>query len=153
VDRAVLRIFEADGARAVEQYPMGKGADLDRKVGALHRRAQIGDRGAAPAHPAYGQLIIADALLLGAVEIGVGREAGLLRTRGEGVVQLVRRAQVGDVERAAGPVIIVGAALLVFGAPEIRQDVVIGPADIAELAPTIEILALAADIYEPVDRR
>src|SRR4029077_19972976 len=48
--------------------------------------------------------------------------------------------------------IIVGAALLVLGAAEIRQHVVIGPADIAELAPMVEILTLAADVDEAVDR-
>ncbi len=150
--RAVPGIFEADRSLAVEQYAMGKGADLDLEVGPLHRRAQIGDRGAAASHPADGQLVVADALLLGAVEIGVGLEPGLLRAGRKGVVQFVVRAQIRDVERAALPMIIVGAALLVLGAAEIRQHVVIRPADIAELAPMVEILALAADVDQPVDR-
>ena len=64
----------------------------------------------------------------------------------EGLAQLVRLALVGDAERAAGAMEIVGAALLVLGLLEIGQHVVIAPADIAELAPMVEILLLAADI-------
>jgi hypothetical protein len=47
---------------------------------------------------------------------------------------------------------LVFAALLILSLFEIRQHVLIAPADIAELAPLIEILFLAADIDEPVDR-
>ena len=149
---AVLLVFEADRALAVEQHAMREGADLDLEIGPLHRRAQIGNRGAAPPHLAHRQLIIADPFLLGAVEIGIGGKPGVLAPADKGVVQFVAGAQIGDVERSAGAVIIVGAALLVLGAAEIRQDVVIRPADIAELAPIIEILLLAADIDQPVDR-
>ena len=149
---AVLHEFETDRALAVEQHAVREGADFDGQVGPLHRRAQIGERGAAPPHLAHGQLVVADAFLLGAVEIGVGREPGLLRGGDKGVVQFVAGAQIGDVERAAGAVIIVRAALLVLGAAEIRQHVVIAPADAAELPPIVEILPLAADIDQPVDR-
>jgi hypothetical protein len=151
-DSAVLRVFEADRALAVEQHAMGKGADLDLQIRPLHRRPQIGDRGAAPAHFAHRQLIVADPFLLGAIEIGVSGKTRFLAAGGEGVVQLVAGAQIGDVERATGAVIIVGAALLVLGAAEIGQHVVIAPADAAELAPVVEILFLAADINQAVDR-
>src|SRR5262249_45134063 len=66
--------------------------------------------------------------------------------------QLVRLALVGDAERAAGAMEVVGAALLILGLAEIRQHVLPAPADIAELAPSVEILLLAADIDEAVDR-
>jgi hypothetical protein len=46
----------------------------------------------------------------------------------------------------------VGAALLVFRSPEIRQHVLEAPASIAELPPMVEILALAANIEQAVDR-
>src|SRR5216683_507208 len=145
-------IFEADGTLALEQHAMRKRADLDIEVGALHRRAQIGDCRTAPPHLADCQLVGPDAFLLGAVKIGVGREPGLLCAADKGIVQLVLGAQIGNVERAALAVIIVGAAFLVLGAAEIREHIVIRPADIAELAPMVEILALAADIDEAVDR-
>ena len=151
-ERAVLHEFETDRALAVEQHALREGADFDLQVRPLHRRAQIGERGAAPPHLAHGQLVVADAFLLGAVEIGVGLEPGLLRGGDKGVVQFVAGAQIGDVERPAGAVIIVPAALLVLGAAEIRQHVVIAPADAAELPPIVEILPLPADIDQPVDR-
>ena len=113
---------------------------------------QIGDRGAAPAHVAHRHLQWSDAILLGAVEIGVALVARLLGGGDKGIVQFVLRAQIGDIERAAGAVMRVGAALLIFGPAEIRQHVVIRPAGIAELAPQIEILLLPADVDQPVDR-
>ena len=48
--------------------------------------------------------------------------------------------------------IIVGAGRAVFRAPEIGQDVVVGPAAIAELGPDVEVARLAADIEMAVDR-
>src|SRR5579883_3184249 len=46
----------------------------------------------------------------------------------------------------------IGAALLILGSLEIGQHVLEAPAEIAELAPVIEILLLPADIDEAVDR-
>jgi hypothetical protein len=148
----VLRKFETDCAPALEQYPLRQCAGHDPQIGPLQRRTQIGDRGAAPAHVAYGHLQWPDPVLLGAVEIGVALVARLLGGGYEGIVQFVLRAQIGDVERAAGAVMHVGAALLIFRPAEIRQHIVIRPAGIAELAPQIEILLLPADINQPVDR-
>ena len=64
----------------------------------------------------------------------------------------MRLADIGDSERAADAVKIVGAARLIFGAPEVRQHVGKGPAGIAELAPMIVVLVLASNIKKPVDR-
>ena len=44
------------------------------------------------------------------------------------------------------------AALLILGAPEIGQHIVETPANIAELPPMIEVLRLAADIEQTIDR-
>jgi hypothetical protein len=44
------------------------------------------------------------------------------------------------------------ASGLVFGAPEIRQHIVERPAGVAKLAPLVEVLRLAADIDQAVDR-
>ena len=80
------------------------------------------------------------------------RIAGLLRAGDEGVVQRMIGAQVGHRQRPAAAVKFVGAVFLVLGLAEIRQHVVIRPAGIAQLPPQVEILPLAADVDQPVDR-
>src|SRR5436190_2045122 len=127
--------------------------DLDRQVGPLHHRTQVTHGGASAATPADGDLKGADAFLLCAVEISVEFIAGLLTAGDKGIVQFVVRAQVANRERPADTVKIVGAALLVLGATEIRQDIIVGPTGIAHLAPSVEILPLAADVDETINRR
>ena len=46
----------------------------------------------------------------------------------------------------------IGAALVVFRLAKIRQDVVEAPAGIAKLPPMVEVLRLAADIDQSIDR-
>jgi hypothetical protein len=60
--------------------------------------------------------------------------------------------QIGHRQRATGAMKIVRAALLVFGFPEKRQDVVVTPAMVAMLTPAIVILMLTTDIEQTVDR-
>ena len=48
---------------------------LDREVGAVEHRMEVGDRGARTRATALGQLIPADPFLLGAVEVGICGEA------------------------------------------------------------------------------
>ena len=61
------------------------------------------------------------------------------------------QAHVGDAERPADAMIVVGAALLVLGALEIGQHVLVRPADIAELAPDVVVLGLPAHVEQAVD--
>ena len=46
----------------------------------------------------------------------------------------------------------IGAALVVFRLAKIRQDVVEAPAGIAKLPPMVEVIRLAADIDQSIDR-
>jgi hypothetical protein len=116
------------------------------------RRTQIADRGR-PAPPVFRrQLEIAGAFLRRTVEVVIARNAGALRRFDEGLAQRVRLADVGHRERSADTMEIIGAARLVLGAPKIRQHVGKTPAGIAELAPMIVVLVLAADIEQAVDR-
>src|SRR6201987_2354643 len=64
----------------------------------------------------------------------------------------MRLADVGYGEWAAATVEIVRAARLVLGAPEIGQYVGEAPTGIAELAPMIVVLVLAAHVEQAVDR-
>ena len=115
-------------------------------------RLEVAHRRAAAPAAARGGLEIARAFLARAVEIVVAREARLLGGCDEGVAQRMRLALIGDGERSARAVEGVGAALLVLSLAEIGQHILIAPTDIAELAPMIEILLLAADIDEAVDQ-
>jgi hypothetical protein len=61
-------------------------------------------------------------------------------------------ARVRDPERPAHAVQMIGTALVVLRLAEIRENVVITPPDIAELSPEVEVLGLAADVDQAVDR-
>ena len=95
--------------------------------------------------------MVAGPILARAVEIVVAGKAELSRGRNEGFADRVLR-DIRYAERASGAVEPVGAANLVLGALEIGQDILKRPAGIAELAPMVEILGLAADIDHAVDR-
>src|SRR6516225_4400970 len=75
-----------------------------------------------------------------------------MRRFDESLAQRMWLADVGDGKRPADAVKVVGAALLILGAPEIRQHVGKAPAGIAELPPVIVVLVLAADVEQVVDR-
>ena len=116
------------------------------------RRTQIGERRAGAAAATGRGLEKSRAFLGRAVEIGIGRDAGLGGGDDEGFRQRIMVPPVGHRQRSAAAVIFVGAALLVLGLLEIGQHVVIAPAGIAALAPAIVILVLAAHIEQAVDR-
>ena len=130
----------------------GEGIGDDAQIGATHSRSQIPDRGRAAPAVARRRLVIADAVLLGAVEIVVARKPRLRCTGDERFADRMLR-HIRHAEGAARAVETVGAAHLVLRTPEIGQHVVERPAGIAELAPMVEILGLATDIHHAVDRR
>src|SRR5262245_15720359 len=116
------------------------------QVAAAPRRTQIGESRAGAASALRRGLEEPRAFLRGAVEIGIGWDAGLGRGDDKSFRQRIEMAPVGDRQRAAAAVIFVSTALLVLGLLEVRQHVVIAPAGIAALAPAIVILMLASDI-------
>jgi len=114
---------------------MREGSDLHAKIGAFHRRPQIGHCCTAAPHIADGQLQGPDAILPGAVEIRVQPMAFFLRSGDKSVMEFVPRPQISDIERSPGPVVLIGTAFLVLGSPEIGQHIIVGPTSIAELPP------------------
>jgi len=91
------------------------GDDVNVVAVALDRRPQIG-AGGTPALPVLlRHLVIANAFLLGAVEVGIALVAGLLTGLQESFVQLVRVGLVGNGERSLVAVELVGAALVALG--------------------------------------
>src|SRR5262249_5503157 len=101
---------------------------------------------------AVGELEVARPLLIGTVEIVVARDA---RTRAGGDERIAElplpQAHVRHAQRAAGAVQLVGAALLVLRALEVRQHVLPAPPGLAGRAPAAETLAVASDVGERVD--
>src|SRR5215510_8291804 len=115
------------------------------------RRPQVAHGRRPTASVARRQLIVAGALLGRTVEVVVARKARLLHRCQESLAQRMRLAHIGDRERSADAMPGIFAALLVLGAAEVGKHVGEAPAGVAELAPMIEILVLAADIEEAVD--
>ena len=150
--RPVLPVFDAGGATALEQDALRQRGGLDLQIACVPwPDADTPRRAGAPAVARRG-LKPAGAFLRRAVEVGIVGDAGLDRRLDEGRRQRIGVQHVGHRQRAAGAVIIIGAALLVFGLLEIGQHVVKAPAGVAVLAPAIVILVLAANIEQAVDR-
>src|ERR1700709_103971 len=64
----------------------------------------------------------------------------------------MRRGRIRDAKRTTNAMIFVGATLLIFRLFEVGQNIVIRPTRIAQLAPEIEVLLLAPQVDQPIDR-
>ncbi len=122
---AVQVVGHADRPLAFEQDLLRMRAGLDRQVRAMAHRVQIG-RGRAVAESALlRHLVIAEALLVGAVVIGIALESRVDRGIDDGVQQHVLPRHVGDVERTADAAILGDIVLAVLRLLEILQHVVV----------------------------
>src|SRR5262249_60734729 len=127
-------------------------AGLDAQIGPVPGWPQIGNSRAVAPAIAREQLIVADAFLIAAVEVaGVGN-AELAGATNDGLHQFVLFLDVGRPQRSAAALRRAGAAAVVLGLDEVRQDAVPVPADIAELRPVIVVGALPANEDQAVDR-
>ena len=148
----VARDLHSHGAIALEQDARGHRAGDDIEIGALPRRVQVGVRAGAAKPIALGELEAPHALLPRAVEVRVVLVAGLPRGLDHRVHERVHRAALGHAERSAHAVEGVLAALVVLGAPEVRQHVVVAPAVEPHRGPLVVVGAVAADVDHRVDR-
>ena len=124
----------------------------DVQIGAPAGGAQVPDRGAPTASIARRELEVARAFLLRSVDVVVARDTDLLRAGDERIAHVAPHPHVADRERTAGTVPLVRPSLLVLGLDEVGQHVVERPACVPELTPVIEVLRLAADVEQSVDR-
>ena len=113
---------------------------------------QIGDGSRAAPGIARCDLVVANAFLIGAVEIVIARNAGFYSAIDESVAERVALPEVRHGQWAVVPVKFVGAVFLVFRLLEIGQHVFIGPAGIAQLTPVVVIAGLAPHIEQAIDR-
>jgi len=144
-------VFDPDRAAGLEQDAGGVRVGRDSQVLAAARLAQISPRRAPASAVGGGRLVITDPLLAGAVEVGVGRNAGLDRGGHHRVAE--RRAhRVRHVQWPADTMEIVGAALLVLRLLEERQHRIPIPALAAALTPIVVIGRRAAHVNHPINR-
>src|SRR4051812_44912795 len=131
----VLLVFDARGGFSTEENPRGKRSGRDSKIRSLFCFSQISNRRAtAPAAIRRGP-VVTGALLRRGVEVAVARDAERGGGVDEGVAQLMA-LEVGDLE-------------LAFRLLEVRsQRVEIPSGD----SPAVEVLRLAADVDQAVDR-
>ena len=149
---AFLLVFDRFGATSFEQDALRQRRGFDMQIAAGLRRAQIGERRAGAAAAPCRGLEKSRAFLGRAVEIGIGRNAGLGGGDHKGFRQGIVVPPIGHRQRSVAAVVFVRSALLALGLLEIGQHVVIAPAGIAALTPAIVILVLAPHIEQAVDR-
>ena len=117
----------------------------DGEVGPLAGGLEVGNGRAAPAAVLRGGLVEADAVLLGAVEIAVVGQAVLLARLHEGRRELVGTQEVGDSERALGPVVRCREPAVRLRAHKVFVHLVGGPALAAKVGdPAVVVLGHAA---------
>src|SRR5437764_6967037 len=108
--------------------------------------------GAAAPAVALGELEAPDPLLARAVEVWILLVAGHPRRLEHRVDERMHRAALGDRHRPADAVKLVLATLVVLGAPEVRQDLVVAPAVAPGRRPAVVVGTVAADVDHRVDR-
>jgi hypothetical protein len=113
VHRALHRIAHAGAARAVEDQPLGQRLGHDAEVGALGGRVEIAPR---RAHALAGddrRLAHDDAVLRGAVVIGIVRDADFGGSLDQRLEDRLARRRIGDADRPVAAAEFVVAAALV----------------------------------------
>ena len=100
---AGLDPLDAAGATVLDHDARHLRAGHDREVRPVPRRREEGGGGVAAPAPAQRELVAAEAVVDGAVEVGGEREPGLGAGREPGLAIRMVVAQVGDAELAAAP--------------------------------------------------
>ena len=155
--RAVRRprrgvVLDADRTVVLDQHARGMRPGLHHQIGALPCGMQIRLR-RAPAAPVAGRgLVVAAALLLRAVEVGIARNAGLHARLHHGIGKLEAARLIRHIQRPADAVELIGAVGLVLGLLEVRQNGIPIPSLAAALPPFIVVGVMAAHIHHAVDR-
>ncbi|MEO0563298.1 MAG: hypothetical protein AAF125_14415, partial [Chloroflexota bacterium] len=116
-------VADADGAIVAQFNACNMGVGNQREVRAAERGGQECGRGAVTTPGLLRHLMVAEALLLWAVEIGGAGVSGGDGGLDEGNRQWIVHNAVLDLHRATHPVIGVIPALVVLGGLEVRQHI------------------------------
>src|SRR6202041_1725931 len=123
------------------------------KIGAFHRRLEIGVGGRPSDAVLHRHAEWAKPLLPLAVEVGADRIVRLPARLDEGVVERVGFSAMRRRQRSGVAAIRVGVALKALSATKVGQYISISPPPCALLLPALEIERMSADIDHAVDRR
>ena len=147
---AALAQADADGPIALELHLQHLHTGPHLEVGAGHGGTKVGVGGAEAGAVLLRHLEHRGAVLLGAVVVGDQGNAGGLAGRQEPPVQRPGRALLADPQRAAGAVVLGGAADVVLGADEVGQDVAVAPARCALGLPAVVVEGAPPDVEHRV---
>src|SRR5471032_1642847 len=148
----MLQIADTGGTRAFEN-------DLRRKRIGFHVQVrtpagglQVGHRSRATPALSRRQLVVADPLLVTAIEIVDGTHTHLIRYGDERVNELMTLLDRGGPERSVDAARRRRTQFIVFEPPEVRQALLPAPAPVSQCTPVIVVIFLAAHIDQTVDR-
>ena len=148
---ALAAIVQTDRLAPFYGHPRRMTAGAHRQVGPLHCRLEKGlRRGPAPA-VADREMVAAETLALRLVEILRHRIARLGACFDQRIVERRRRPAAADGERPAPAVMVRVRPLEILRPGEKGQDIVIGPARAAHLAPAVIVEPVAAGVDHAVD--
>ncbi|MNQ79304.1 hypothetical protein D3C85_942460 [compost metagenome] len=143
--------LHAAGLLALQQNALGQRAGEHAEVVARPHLFEEGGGGAPAAAVADGHVVLADTLLLGAVEVRIEAVPGFAPGFDKGLGgPMGRRA--ADIQLAAVTMKIAGAAMVHLALAKIRQHLVERPAIVAQSRPVVVVAAMTADIDHAVDR-
>ena len=154
VDASRLHAVEdvdADRAVTVEHDAQCPRLGDHLQIGSGHRRSQVGGRGTAAHAVADRQVVQAGTVAALAVEVGVAAVSAGHGGIDECVRDRVRCRRRGHRERPSRSVQGRGAEHMVLGADEVGQHVAPAPARVAQVAPVVEVVRVAADDDHGVD--
>src|SRR6202044_3049011 len=146
-------VADADCATPIEGDPSREGVRDHLKIGAFHRRLEIGVGGRPSDAVLHRHAEWAKPLLPLAVEVGADRIVRLPARLDEGVVERVGFSAMRRRQRSGVAAIRVGVALKALSATKVGQHISISPPPCALFLPALEIERMSADIDHAVDRR
>jgi len=150
--KRALRRFDANAGLGFEQQAQRVRAADHVEIGAPGGGIEVRACGAPAPAVLLRDLVKAYAFLVRSVEVRVARTPGLHTRLHERQRSRLRRTHFRDVQRAAGAVERIGAALIVLAALEHRQHVGPAPAGISGRGPVVVVARVTAHVDHRVYR-
>src|SRR5271165_307084 len=147
-----LAVLETPGSPALEQDPRRERVRQYLEVRATEGGTQVGIGGTRAPAALHRHVQTAETLLLKTVDVRRLRIARLGGGGEPGGMQGIAEAAVASAELARAAAVLVAPLRALLGALEIRQHIPIRPPRRAFPRPALEVLGIAADVDQAVDR-